>query len=255
MSGMLVYRSGESTWTRTGRWRDFFWNRYLRVAPGIYAFAVVAPLILLAAGQSLLPISSAIRLSCGSAAAYFCCRITTANLGARRNWRHQRTAVHHPRRGQFLPDRTYPRPGRPAVQFSGDAGRIRRRNTGDQQPCRLGRDDSRSSCAPLLCRASRLLRCWHVLGEVSRQDPCSLVDVRLELLPLCPSEAPRAEHRRARSAFAVPDRCSTELHGCVLRLPRPTVAWKDHRSGWRPQLQHLHLACTSDQPIALVRSG
>ncbi|WP_181437326.1 acyltransferase [Curtobacterium sp. MCPF17_047] len=50
MSGMLVYRSGESTWTRTGRWRDFFWNRYLRVAPGIYAFAVIAPLVLVAAG-------------------------------------------------------------------------------------------------------------------------------------------------------------------------------------------------------------
>ncbi|AIV39421.1 acyltransferase family protein [Curtobacterium sp. MR_MD2014] len=50
MSGMLVYRSGETTWIRTGRWRDFFWNRYLRVAPGIYAFAVVAPLVLLAAG-------------------------------------------------------------------------------------------------------------------------------------------------------------------------------------------------------------
>jgi peptidoglycan/LPS O-acetylase OafA/YrhL len=50
MSGMLVYRSGESTWARTGRWRDFFWNRYLRVAPGIYAFAVVAPLVLVAVG-------------------------------------------------------------------------------------------------------------------------------------------------------------------------------------------------------------
>ena len=50
MSGMLVYRSGESTWSRTGRWRDFFWNRYLRVAPGIYAFAVIAPLVLVAAG-------------------------------------------------------------------------------------------------------------------------------------------------------------------------------------------------------------
>lgn len=50
MSGMLVYRSGESTWARTGRWRDFFWNRYLRVAPGIYVFAVVAPLLLVAGG-------------------------------------------------------------------------------------------------------------------------------------------------------------------------------------------------------------
>lgn len=50
MSGMLVYRSAESTHARTGRWRDFFWNRYLRVAPGVYAFAVIAPLVMVAVG-------------------------------------------------------------------------------------------------------------------------------------------------------------------------------------------------------------
>ncbi|MFJ3384357.1 MULTISPECIES: acyltransferase family protein [unclassified Curtobacterium] len=50
MSGMLVYRSAESTWARTGGFRDFLWNRYLRVAPGIYAFALLAPVVLAAAG-------------------------------------------------------------------------------------------------------------------------------------------------------------------------------------------------------------
>jgi peptidoglycan/LPS O-acetylase OafA/YrhL len=50
MSGMLVYRSAESTHEKTGRWRDFFWNRYLRVAPGIYAFAIIAPIVLVVVG-------------------------------------------------------------------------------------------------------------------------------------------------------------------------------------------------------------
>jgi peptidoglycan/LPS O-acetylase OafA/YrhL len=50
LSGMLVYRSAESTFARTGLWRHFFWNRYLRVAPGIYAFAIIAPIVLVVVG-------------------------------------------------------------------------------------------------------------------------------------------------------------------------------------------------------------
>lgn len=50
MSGMLVYQSGQKVWRTTGHWRQYFWNRYLRIAPGIYSFVVLAPLILFAAG-------------------------------------------------------------------------------------------------------------------------------------------------------------------------------------------------------------
>lgn len=50
ISGLLVYKSGESIHARTGQWRDFFWNRYLRVAPAIYVFAVAAPLVLVVIG-------------------------------------------------------------------------------------------------------------------------------------------------------------------------------------------------------------
>ena len=50
MSGMLVYKSGVSSYGRTGRWRDFFLNRFLRIAPGIYSFAVLAPLVLVLFG-------------------------------------------------------------------------------------------------------------------------------------------------------------------------------------------------------------
>ncbi len=55
ISGLLVYKSGESIYRRTGRWRHFFWNRYLRVAPAIYIFAITAPLILVALGAVALP--------------------------------------------------------------------------------------------------------------------------------------------------------------------------------------------------------
>lgn len=50
MSGMLVYRSGASSFAKTGRWGDFFRNRFLRIAPGIYTFAILAPLILVLVG-------------------------------------------------------------------------------------------------------------------------------------------------------------------------------------------------------------
>ncbi|MDR6691205.1 peptidoglycan/LPS O-acetylase OafA/YrhL [Microbacterium sp. 1154] len=55
ISGLLVYKSGESIYRRTGRWRDFFWNRYLRVAPAIYVFAASAPFLLVALGAVALP--------------------------------------------------------------------------------------------------------------------------------------------------------------------------------------------------------
>lgn len=50
MSGMLIYLSAARIWERTGSWRDFYWNRYLRVAPAIYVFAVLAPVALAAVG-------------------------------------------------------------------------------------------------------------------------------------------------------------------------------------------------------------
>ncbi|WP_231383160.1 MULTISPECIES: acyltransferase [unclassified Cryobacterium] len=50
MSGMFVFMSAEKTWDRTGGWRDFYLNRYLRIAPAIYSFAIFAPLILVAFG-------------------------------------------------------------------------------------------------------------------------------------------------------------------------------------------------------------
>lgn len=50
LSGLLVYRSGESIYRRTGGFRQFFLNRYLRIAPGIYTFALIAPLVLVAVG-------------------------------------------------------------------------------------------------------------------------------------------------------------------------------------------------------------
>jgi peptidoglycan/LPS O-acetylase OafA/YrhL len=50
LSGMLVFSSGVSIYKRTGSFLDYFRNRYLRVAPGIYVFAVLLPLILVAAG-------------------------------------------------------------------------------------------------------------------------------------------------------------------------------------------------------------
>lgn len=50
LSGMLVYQSALSTHARTNSFRDFYVNRYLRIAPGIYAFAVIAPLSLVLVG-------------------------------------------------------------------------------------------------------------------------------------------------------------------------------------------------------------
>jgi peptidoglycan/LPS O-acetylase OafA/YrhL len=50
LSGMLVYKSGVSSFAKTGRWLDFFRNRFLRIAPGIYSFAIVAPLMLVFVG-------------------------------------------------------------------------------------------------------------------------------------------------------------------------------------------------------------
>lgn len=50
ISGMLVWKSAESTYRRTGKWSDFFLNRFLRVAPAVYVFAVAAPLVMVAVG-------------------------------------------------------------------------------------------------------------------------------------------------------------------------------------------------------------
>ncbi|MGF0311852.1 acyltransferase family protein [Rhodococcus sp. IEGM1428] len=50
MSGMMVYASGVKTHATTGSWQDYFLNRYLRIAPGIYAFAILLPIILVVTG-------------------------------------------------------------------------------------------------------------------------------------------------------------------------------------------------------------
>jgi peptidoglycan/LPS O-acetylase OafA/YrhL len=50
MSGMLVYLSAVSTWRHSHGWLNFFYNRWLRVAPAIYVFAIVSPLVLVVGG-------------------------------------------------------------------------------------------------------------------------------------------------------------------------------------------------------------
>lgn len=45
MSGMLVFRSAERSVEVTGGFREYARNRFLRVAPAIYAFALALPLI------------------------------------------------------------------------------------------------------------------------------------------------------------------------------------------------------------------
>ncbi|TIH34988.1 acyltransferase family protein [Subtercola vilae] len=50
ISGMLIYSSAESIHSRTGQFRQFYWNRYLRIAPAIYAFAILTPIILVLFG-------------------------------------------------------------------------------------------------------------------------------------------------------------------------------------------------------------
>lgn len=50
MSGMLVWMSGKRTFERTGAWTEFFRNRYLRVAPAIYAYVLTSIVLLLVIG-------------------------------------------------------------------------------------------------------------------------------------------------------------------------------------------------------------
>lgn len=50
LSGMLVYASAEKIAVTTGRWRPFFINRWLRIAPALYVFALGVPLILAVLG-------------------------------------------------------------------------------------------------------------------------------------------------------------------------------------------------------------
>jgi peptidoglycan/LPS O-acetylase OafA/YrhL len=51
ISGMFVYRSGERLYERTGQWVEYARNRFLRIAPALYAhtFFVVVLLLLLGA--------------------------------------------------------------------------------------------------------------------------------------------------------------------------------------------------------------
>lgn len=48
MSGMLVYRSGGRSLAATDSFREYARNRYLRIAPAIYVFALTLPLIFVA---------------------------------------------------------------------------------------------------------------------------------------------------------------------------------------------------------------
>lgn len=50
MSGMLVWLSGQRAVEVTGHWREYFRNRYLRVAPAIYAYTATVLLLLVAIG-------------------------------------------------------------------------------------------------------------------------------------------------------------------------------------------------------------
>lgn len=50
MSGLLVYKSGERSVALTGRWIEYFRNRFLRIAPAIYAYALVITIVLVSIG-------------------------------------------------------------------------------------------------------------------------------------------------------------------------------------------------------------
>lgn len=50
ISGMFVYMSAEKIYERTGQWRDFFWNRFLRVAPALWTFAILGPIVFVLVG-------------------------------------------------------------------------------------------------------------------------------------------------------------------------------------------------------------
>jgi peptidoglycan/LPS O-acetylase OafA/YrhL len=51
LSGMLVYASAEKIAHTTGRWRAFFVNRWLRIAPALYVFALGVPVSLAVLGM------------------------------------------------------------------------------------------------------------------------------------------------------------------------------------------------------------
>jgi len=50
LTGMFVYASAQSAWTRTGSFRQYARNRLLRVAPAIWTFALVVPVLLAVTG-------------------------------------------------------------------------------------------------------------------------------------------------------------------------------------------------------------
>lgn len=50
ISGFLVYKSAARTYEKTGGWREFARNRFLRVAPALYAYTVVVAVLLVAIG-------------------------------------------------------------------------------------------------------------------------------------------------------------------------------------------------------------
>jgi peptidoglycan/LPS O-acetylase OafA/YrhL len=50
LSGLLVYSSAQSLASRGIGWKTFFINRYLRIAPALLAFAVLAPVLFLLVG-------------------------------------------------------------------------------------------------------------------------------------------------------------------------------------------------------------
>lgn len=54
ISGMFVYRSGERLAEREGGWREYARNRYLRVAPALYAYTVAVAVLLVVVGAVVL---------------------------------------------------------------------------------------------------------------------------------------------------------------------------------------------------------
>jgi peptidoglycan/LPS O-acetylase OafA/YrhL len=52
LTGMFVFASAQSTWERTGSFRQYARNRALRVAPAVWTFALAAPLLLVVVGAA-----------------------------------------------------------------------------------------------------------------------------------------------------------------------------------------------------------
>ena len=50
ISGFVVYRSAERALEKSGEWKEFFRNRFLRVAPALYVYTVLVAILLIVTG-------------------------------------------------------------------------------------------------------------------------------------------------------------------------------------------------------------